>query len=406
MAEFERVVLTGTPHERGREHGERFADAVASNVELYRERFAHEGVDVDGIRDHAADYVEVIERDNPEYAAEMRGVAEGSDVPLADVAMLNVRWEVIYPAWKDRAESEEREKGRTRENEGARERGETGETGETGNEETTREGAPPSTGGSPPVDGCTSFGVLPSATADGTTYVGQNWDWLAPVADNLFLMELRREDAPDLLAMTEAGIVGGKVGVNEHGIGLAVNGLISAEDGRNEFRKPYHVRFREVLDADRFDDALAPILETDRVCSANVLVGHAEGEVIDLEAAPGLVNPVYPEEGVLAHANHFETDAVESLNEKRGPSTLYRAERLRRLLAEDADAGGVDSAAVRAALRDHFGRPSSICSHVDESLPEVEYGQTNASIVIDLQERKLLGQRGPPCEGEYHEYAL
>lgn len=375
-SEFERVVLTGSPYERGREHGERFADAVASNVEVYRERFAHEGVDLEAIREHAAEYVAVIERDNPAYAAEMRGVAEGSDVPLPDVAMLNVRWEVIYPAWKDRTEAA---------------RGDADATSETGH---------------PPADGCTSFGVRPPATADGKTYVGQNWDWLAPVADNVFLMEVRREDAPDALAMTEAGIVGGKIGVNEHGIGLAVNGLISTADGENAFRKPYHVRFREVLDADRFDDALRPVVETERVCSANVLIGHADSEVIDLEAAPGHVNPIYPDDGILTHANHFETDAVKSVTETRSPSTLYRASRLRRLLAGDADGDGIDSATLQGALRDHFGRPASICSHVDESLPAVEHGRTNASFVIDLEERTLLGQRGPPCEGEYRAYAL
>jgi isopenicillin-N N-acyltransferase-like protein len=378
--EFERIVLTGSPAERGREHGERFAEAVASNVELYRERFAHEGVDLDSIREHAAEYVDVIERESPGYAAEMRGVAEGSGVPLADVAMLNVRWEVIYPAWKDRTEAE------------------TGGDAGTGDEPADRRD-------SPPADGCTSFGVAPPATADGRTYVGQNWDWLASVADNLFLMEVRRDDAPDMLAMTEAGIVGGKIGVNEHGIGIAVNGLISGDDGANALRKPYHVRFREVLDADRFDDALRPIVETDRVCSANVLLGHADGEVIDLEAAPNLVNTVYAEDGVLTHANHFETDAVESINERRSPSTLYRGPRLTRLLAAEAD-DGIEPGDVQAALRDHFGKPSSICSHVDESVPEIEYGQTNASFVIDLEGRRLLGQRGPPCEGEYREYAL
>ena len=28
------------------------------------------------------------------------------------------------------------------------------------------------------TDGCTTFGVLPEATADGKTWLGQNWDWL------------------------------------------------------------------------------------------------------------------------------------------------------------------------------------------------------------------------------------
>ncbi|WP_066416030.1 hypothetical protein [Halorubrum aethiopicum] len=104
MAEFERLVLTGTPRERGIEHGERFAEEVAANVETYRERFAHEGVDIDALREQAAEYVEYVERESPDYAAEMRGIAEGSGVDLVDVTMLNVRWEVIYPAWKAQTE--------------------------------------------------------------------------------------------------------------------------------------------------------------------------------------------------------------------------------------------------------------------------------------------------------------
>ncbi|WP_331234815.1 C45 family peptidase [Natronorarus salvus] len=370
MTEFERIVLRGEPYDRGYEHGERLSGAVAANVETYTQRFDHEGVDLETLRDGAERYVGQIERENPSYAAEMRGIAEGSGVSLTDVATLNVRWEVLYPAWKEGIEGTDATYGATE----------------------------------PPVDGCTSFGVRAPATADDACYVGQNWDWLSPIAETIFLVELRREDAPDALYMTEAGIVGGKVGLNEHGIGLAVNGLISTEDGRNEFERPYHVRFREVLDADRFDDALRPVVETDRVCSANVLLGHAAGEIIDLEAAPSRVGPLYPEEGVLTHSNHFVSGVAESVNERRGPSTLYRAARLRRLLSESDGALGEEE--IGEALRDHFSYPASICKHVDTDLPEEEYGQTNASLILDLGERRILAVRGPPCEGEYREYKL
>jgi len=370
MTEFDRIVLRGEPYDRGYEHGERFSGAVAANVETYERRFEHERVDLDTLRDGAQRYVGLIERENPSYAAEMCGIAEGSGVSLTDVAMLNVRWEVLYPAWKEGIEGTDATNGATE----------------------------------PPVDGCTSFGVRPPATTDGDCYVGQNWDWLSPIAETVFLVELRREDAPDALYMTEAGIVGGKIGLNEHGIGLAVNGLISTEDGENEFEKPYHVRFREILDAERFDDALGPIVETDRVCSANVLLGHAAGEIIDLEAAPTGVAPLYPDEGILTHSNHFVSGVAESVNERRSPSTLYRASRLRRLLAENH--GAIGEEAIGGALRDHFGHPASICKHVDTALPEEEYGRTNASLILDLGERRILAVRGPPCEGEYREYAL
>lgn len=377
MVEFERLVLTGPAHERGQHHGERFADAVAANVSRYRERFAHEGVDLEVVREQAIEYIDIIEADSPEYAEEMRGIAEGSDVPLPDVALLNVRWEVIYPAWKAARESSD--------------------------EKRTDGASTAADAGADVVDGCTSFGVTPPATADGKTYIGQNWDWLASIADNLLLVERRRDDGPDSLAMTEAGIVGGKIGVNEAGIGLCVNGLLSPADGEDPFRTPYHVRFHEALAADQFDDALRPILTGRRVCSANVVLGHADGEVLNLEAAPDRVETLYPDDGLLTHANHFES-GLENVNKAESPSTLYRGPRLHKLLA--ADRGAIDPAVIQTALRDHFAKPASICSHVDESTPRVERGQTNASFVIDLGERRLYATQGPPCANEYREYSL
>jgi len=386
MEPLERVRLTGGPRERGLAHGERFADEIEANVETYVERFAREGVDGATVRERAEEFVPVIEEANPAYAEEMRAVAEGSGVPLRDVAMLNVRYEVIYTAWAEGA------------------RGAAEEAGE-GDERA----APDRSGATAPgADGCTSFGVLPEATADGHTYMGQNWDWIAPIADRIFLMDVERDDGPDFLGMTEAGIVGAKVGVNEHGVGIAVNGLISEADGENPYRKPFHVRCREVLDAERFDRALGPILDSDRACSANFVVGHADGEVIDVETAPERFNCVYPEDGVLAHSNHFfDTDITQLGQSNEGSqSTLYRAERLRRAIDRDAASGDVDAGTIEEGLRDHFSRPASVCSHVEEDDPEVEQGQTDASLILDLDERRVLATRGPPCGSEYEAYEL
>jgi len=378
MSSFETLRLTGTPRERGVAHGEAFADEIEANVETYLTRFEHEGVDPETARAQAEEFVPLVESENEAYAEEMRGIAAGSGVSLTDVALLNVRYEVIYTAWKESTEDRA--------------------SGDAGERRDRRDAAESLT------DGCTSFGLLPSATADGRTYVGQNWDWLAPIEETIFLMEVRRDDGPDHLVFTEAGIVGGKAGVNEHGIGIGVNGLTSPDDGEEPLRKPYHVRFREVMDAERLDEAIAPVVETNRACSGNVLLGAAGGEVIDLEVAPETFAHVHPEDGVLTHANHFESDRIESLSEQRGPSTLYRGERLRRHL--EAERGEVTVDRIQSGLRDHFGEPASVCSHVDESLPPEEYGQTNASFVIDLDRRRIHAVRGPPCEGEYETYEL
>jgi len=356
MSELPSVRLTGNPTERGRTHGEAFPEAIRQNVSTYMGRFEHNGVSETEVRDRAAEFLSRMENWNPAYAAELRGVAAGSGVDETDVAALNARYEVLYAAYSEQ-------------NAGA--------------------------------DGCTSFALLPETTADGHTYVGQNWDWIPEL--DLLVIDVRPADGARHVALTEAGIVGGKIGVNEHGIGLCINGLASGADGENPTRTPFHVRCREVLTADRLDLALEPIVTEPRACSANFLVGHAVGEMVDVEAAPEACHYVYPEDGLLVHANHFESDAIDSRLERLSPNTLRRAPRLERLLST---ADHLDVATLQDALRDHFGRPASICRHPDEADPPDERIVTDASVVLDLTDRRMLATGGPPCEHQYREYAL
>ena len=117
-------------------------------------------------------------------------------------------------------------------------------------------------------DGCTTFGLLSQATADSHCWLGQNWEGLAGVHGRTFVLRAQRKGKPRLVCLTEAGIAGGKMGVNECGIGLVENGLASSHDGRNPYRKPFHVRCREVLEAETFADASRPVADTPRTCSA------------------------------------------------------------------------------------------------------------------------------------------
>lgn len=377
MAGLPRQSLGGGPHERGAEHGEAFADEIRHNVDTYLDVFEGRGIDTGRARDLAAGFVPRIEEANAAYAAEMEGVADGSGVPIEDVALINVRYEVMYNAYTDDA------------GEGAGENEDAGE--------------PTDAEAASAVDGCTSYGVAPEASANGHTYVGQNWDWLPAV--ETFLMEVRREGGPDFLAVTEAGMVGGKFGLNERGVGYAVNGLATPEDGEHPFRKPTHVRGREILDAERFDAAIEPVIATDRPGSRNYLLGHAEGELIDLETAPEVVNYRYPEDGLITHANHFEDRTrVESRLERHSPHSLVRGARMRRLL--EREAGEIDPGTLKAALRDDFCHPKGICRYAtDEAGTQGDF-HTKASVVMDLTERTLLLTDGPPREAEYREYRL
>lgn len=361
---LDRLELTGGPRERGLTHGEAYADEIKANIERYLSVFNHYGADRDTAYEQAEEFVGIIEEENPDYFAEMEAVAEGAGLDTVDVTVLNARWEVMYSAYAQAAEG------------------------------TAKDAAP---------DGCTAFGAQPEITSNGHTIIGQNWDWIPDV--DIFVMDIQRDDAPNMVAMTEAGIVGGKIGVNEHGIGMLLNGLVAKGDGDEPFRKPYHVRFREALDSETLHGAIQTLIETDRANSANVLLAHAEGEMIDLELAPQTENHLYPEDGLLIHANHFEERGnVKSEFERIATSTLCRAPRLKRLLSKQR--GDIDIDSAQECLQDHFGRPSSICMHVDEDAPEAERSRTNGSFVMDLEERRLYGTYGPPCENDYRSFQV
>ena len=361
--------LGDDPFERGLIQGRELAPMIAENIVTYLARFEAGGLDSAAARREGQNWIEVIAGQNAEYSEEMRGVAEGAELPLGDIAMLNARYEITFGLFGREARAKDLA--------------------------AIAEDA----------DGCSTFGALPEATANGHTILGQNWDWLAGVHGRCAVLRIRRKSGTDLICYTEAGIVGGKMGVNEHGIGLVENGLVSDHDGRNEYEKPFHMRCREILDAETYDFALQPIVATRRVCSANFVVGHADGEIIDLETSPNEVSYHYPQDGLVTHSNHFlDARHGPSQMERLSTSTLYRANRLDRLLRKDI--GKLDAGLCQAALADHFGRPNAICRHPDERLPEAKRTMTNAAFVIDLNARTMSIANGPPCSHPFVEHAL
>ena len=342
---------------------------IAENIDTYLARFAAGGLDAQTAREEGETWVGVMRDQNADYAEEMRGIADGAELPLGDIAMLNARYEITFGLFGDEAKANDN----------------------------------PALADD--ADGCSTFGALPEATTNGHTIIGQNWDWLAGVHGRCVVLRISRSNGPNLICYTEAGIVGGKMGVNQHGIGLVENGLVSDHDGRNPYEKPFHMRCREILDAETYDLALLPITATRRVCSANFVVGHADGEVIDIETSPDAISYLFPRDGLITHSNHFmDPRHGPSQMERISTSTLYRANRLDRLLRSHT--GRIDDTVIKNALADHFGYPNAICRHPDERQPAAKRTMTNAAFIFDLNARTMLVANGPPCETPWELHTL
>jgi isopenicillin-N N-acyltransferase-like protein len=369
------VRLRGAPGEVGEAHGRAVAGPIAHNLEVYARRFTDEArLTRAEVRRRTSLYWETLLGQSPDFATMIEGISAGCGQPLLDVAAMNFRYEFLY-----------------------------GEFSRIGQQEL---GTLPS-----PAGECTAFAVLPEASADGHLRIGQNWDWIPDVEG--VLTHVTRPDGLRVLCFTEAGVAGGKIGMNSAGLGLAINGLLSNEDDWSRRGRPFHVRTWEVLCSDTLNEALNVVTRGPRSCSANFLIAQAgprrEGTAVDVETAPHVACLIEPTGGVLAHANHFaDPDRLgvwqPLVEEKR--STYHRCGRMERLLAEAAAGGGASRSQLQAMLRDHQESPESVCRHPNPELPQDERYATVVSIIMDLHAGRFLAAPGPPCTQAYQEYVV
>ena len=349
------------PEMRGRIHGQKLKGDIRHNIEIYLTRFDKLGFNADKVLEEAGKWIAPLDKYDEEFTTEMRGVAEGSMCSLNEITMLNVRYEMIIDMFKNA--------------------GLKALVGVT--------------------DGCTSFAIMPEKSNSGDTLIGQNWDWIPGV--KTMVARVSRDHQTNFMCHGEAGTVGGMQGVNDAGIGVVINALMSTEDGTYRYERPFRMRVRDVLNARNMHDALLGLCGTNRTVSMNFIVGHEDGEAMDVETGPERAGFLYPEAGVLTHSNHFCALDIDSEVEKVWPNTMYRNKRLEKLIHQGQE---MDVQSIRRCISDHFAHPHSICAHVDENEEETMQLETRNSIIVELRERRMWVTDGQPCENDYQEIRL
>ncbi len=358
---FPVVHLSGPAFEQGLQHGHELRERVAHNLRVYFDRFERE-VDLprDAVLAMAREYAGAIEQQNPDYFAGMRGIAEAAGFSLDEIVALNVRYELLYYQFGQQYLTE--------------------------------------------PDGCTSFAVLPEASASGHLLLGQNWDWIPQIQGAL--VHTSEPDGMETLAFTEAGIWGAKIGLNSAGLGLCVNGMTTTDDDWARRSRPFHVRCYEVLRQREFESAVRVVSEEGRSCSTNFLVAQAPDQVANLEASPHRVNRLGCEGGCLVHSNHFIDPDKLGITEPPNPRRIYSRKRRARLAELIGTRRPVGIGDLQGWLQDHAEHPYGLCRHEDQSAPEEEHYITVTSVVMDLETRELWLTEGPPCGADYEHHAL
>ena len=230
-APFPLIDLSGSPRERGRTHGQAAADRLRRGIRMYAESLLKNGVDWKELERRAEAMVSAIERFDPAYIEEMRGIAEGAGEPFAGVMLMNARTEMVAAARKQHVEKHF-------------------------------------------PDGCTAAFALPEASADGVLLHGQNWDWRTECAETGVILRIRRDDGPDILTFTEAGGLA-RSGLNSAGIGLTANALECDRDYQRGAGVPLPFIRRKVLESAYLANAVHTIFSTHKFGSNHMAVSHA-----------------------------------------------------------------------------------------------------------------------------------
>jgi isopenicillin-N N-acyltransferase like protein len=289
-------------------------------------------------------YLEYSRQVYPQYVDELEGIAEGSDTPFDEIflSMCEELWESA--AWKR---------------------------------------------------GCTDMAARGRATLDGSTLVAHTNDLLPQAEENLVLLKVQAGDEPEFLGISSGGIAI-SAGFNAAGISLTGNQL-----DNNDIRPgvPRLLVVRAILASRFLSEAMDHCLLPQRASSYNNVLADANGEVYCMEGSATDLEPIYIENDVMAHANHYTSPSMRRFEADRNSlsNSVMRHNRAMRLLHENY--GQLTPELFQELLADHAGYPTSICKHGLETV-------TVFSIIVHVEGLRAWIGRGHACETEYVEYCL
>lgn len=209
--------IRGKNHrERGVDYGVQCKELIQGVLERYIRFFngGHTAVSWDEAKVISKEFLPFIHSYSPELLDELEGIAQGADVEFDDLLTLNSRSEAMTLVRRPPSDKEE-------------------------------------------LDGCSSVAVLPDASANGHTILAQNWDTYTWQEYGTVILQILRDDGPDLMIVTEAGQLA-RYGMNQAGIALGVNSLQKTYNPE-VFGIPSVFIRRKFLEQDRYVDAVNQI---------------------------------------------------------------------------------------------------------------------------------------------------
>jgi isopenicillin-N N-acyltransferase-like protein len=187
------------------------------------------------------------------------------------------------------------------------------------------------------------------------------------------------------------------IGINDRGLGVFAN-FVTCDGWRRGF--PRYFLSRLALTEASVDGAIERVRAVRRASSRNLIMLDSHGAAADLETTPTRDARLDPENGLLAHSNHYVHESL--YDEERSPAknvanSRVRLEQMRNLLAEGH--GQLDAERMQAIMRDRTCYPDTLCRMPGDD-PDSDT-ITFASVIAEPSEGRMWVAVGPPNENPY-----
>lgn len=347
-------VKSADPYERGRQHGSQIRRELLDAIEKYKKLFQDKGYTWEEAVSMAMEYVPYLDREMPDLMQEARGIADGAEVELSLVMVMNTRYELLkFKKEQNCFENSE----------------------------------------------CTCFLVTPESTLGEEAIGGQNWDNSVFVGENLYVIHIDEENGTKIMGITEpAQLI--RSGMNSHGLSVNCSTLLSTKDYRG-IAVPTNFMRRRIMQCVNLAQARELVSGFKPCVSINYVVASAEGDGFIYETNPMENYLVEPHKGIATQGNDLRMNPeIERFIPADDTHTLhFRGQRLYYLLQKKR--GEITPEFIMECLKDHYGYPGSVCNH----LPH-RGCQTIASVLYCLNRGIAYICWGNPCEGTYEEYQI
>lgn len=345
------VQISGDHFSRGVKYGTICKNDIIINIELCKDLcMAYRKIDISKIYEEVKKFIPTLKKYDRNIFDELTGIAQGAEVNIEDIALLNLRSEIMNKLWGINCIHE----------------------------------------------GCSTFAI--NLNNENKTFVAQTWDWMN-ISSNRMIILVEKDDERDytFLSVTEAGIIA-NVGINNRGMSILLNYISVLETSYKG--APYHFLLHRALMADNSFEAMKEMVRSPIAFAIHIMTCDIDQNVMSFEITSTGTDVKKMDEKYLCHTNHVLSEKLKCrvISNELSTDSKYRLDFLNECLSKLSEQDSVDVKDIYSILSFHSDEVS-ICKHINKN---EKYGiSTIFSVIYEYKNDsfpEMYISFGEPCK--------